>query len=402
MQGQPLLVNNLRTIVRISAWLVAAAWAYKAISASRGLRNVPDLLAPAFDRSPVNSPTITVVVPACNEEASIAACLHSLLEQDYPCLHITAIDDRSTDTTGAVLDALAHAYPRQLTVLHVVSLPLGWLGKTHAMALAARHSEAAGHPDWLLFTDADVVFHPEAIRRSLAQAVAQQADHFITIPTALVRSFGEGVMLGFLQVIGLWATRLWRVGNPRSRDAMGIGAFNLIQTPVYLQLGGFEATPMAVVEDLTLGRRVKQAGLRQRVAFAFGYVNVHWAPGALGIINTMTKNLFAIFHFSAALLLITCIGFTCFCIAPFAALGFTLVRTPALLTSLAIASLFRTSSRYSGIPAWYGPTFPFAAVLFIYSLLRSMTVTLWHRGIRWRGTFYPLAELRKGSLRLSS
>jgi cellulose synthase/poly-beta-1,6-N-acetylglucosamine synthase-like glycosyltransferase len=77
------------------------------------------------------------------------------------------------------------------------------------MALAARHATAIHQPDYLLFTDADVIFHPEAIRRSLAQAVATQADHFVTFPTPLIKTIGEGTLLGYLGVMGLWATRPW-------------------------------------------------------------------------------------------------------------------------------------------------------------------------------------------------
>ena len=177
------------------------------------------------------------------------------------------------------------------------------------MALAARHAIAIHHPDYLLFTDADILFHPEAIRRSLAQAVATQADHFVTFPTPIIKTTGEGMLLGYLQVMGLWATRPWRAADPNAmRDSVGIGAFNLLRTSAYQQLGGFDALRMEILEDLTLARSVKLAGLRQRVAIAPGMVSLHWASGALGIINVMTKNLFAIFQFRISLVLLACIG----------------------------------------------------------------------------------------------
>ena len=145
------------------------------------------------------------------------------------------------------------------------------------MALAARHAIALHHPDYLLFTDADVLFHPDAIRRSLAQAVATHADHFVTFPTPIIKTLGEGMLLGFLQS---WASGppALASSNPKAiRDSVGIGAFNLLRTPAYQQLGGFDALRMEILEDLTLARRVKLAGLRQRVAFAPGMVTLHWA-----------------------------------------------------------------------------------------------------------------------------
>jgi len=266
------------------------------------------------------------------------------------------------------------------------------------MMSAARHAIAIHHPGYLLFTDADVLFRPEAIRLSLAQAVVTQADHFVTLPTPILKTPGEGMLLGYLQVMGLWATRPWRASNPRAlRDSIGIGAFNLLRTPAYQQLGGFDALRMEILEDLTLARRVKLAGLRQRVATAPGLVSLHWASGAMGVINVMTKNLFAVFRFRASLLLLACIWLTLFCIMPVVFLALPETRTPAILTLAAIAALYALSSRHSRIPPWFAALFPISAAFFIYSLLRSMFTTLRDGGVTWRGTFYPLAELRKNS-----
>ncbi len=390
--------HPLQTGLTVLAWLIALAWLSRAIAAARGLPRIPNLLLPRYNLTPTGSPSVTVIVPARNESEAVGACLESLLQQDYPNLRIIAVDDRSTDATGAIMNALATQWPTRLQVLHVTELPAGWLGKTHAMALAARHAIAIHHPGYLLFTDADVLFRSEAIRLSLAQAVATQADHFVTFPTPILKTPGEGMLLGYLQVMGLWATRPWRVSNPRAlRDSIGIGAFNLLRTPAYQQLGGFDALRMEILEDLTLARRVKLAGLRQRVATAPGLVSLHWASGAVGVINVMTKNLFAVFRFRASLLLLACIWLTLFCIMPVVFLALPETRTPAILTLAAIAALYALSSRHSRIPPWFAALFPISAAFFIYSLLRSMFTTLRDGGVTWRGTFYPLAELRKNS-----
>ena len=400
MLSTELVPPHLHLALEVLAWLIAAAWLWKAISSALGFRQIPILSTPAFDLTPPDTPAITVIVPACNEEAAVRDCLQSLLAQDYPNLHILAVNDRSTDATPAILDELSAASPARLAAIHISELPPGWLGKTHAMALAARHAIAIHSSEWLLFTDADILFHPQAIRRSLVAATQAQADHFVTLPTAIIRSASEGMVMGFLQVLGLWATRLWQVSNPKSRDAVGIGAFNLIRTSAYQQLGGFESLRMEILEDLTLARRVKQARLRQRCAFAPNYVRIHWAPGAAGIIRTMTKNLFAIFSFHASLLLLVCLWLTLVCIIPFVAVAWSPTRIPALLVLLSIASMYRTTGRFSGISTANFFAFPIACALFIYSLLRSAVVTLKNGGVEWRGTFYPLTELRVRPSRL--
>jgi glycosyltransferase involved in cell wall biosynthesis len=378
------------------AWLLAVAWTWKAVTAAFGLPRIPNLLDARFDREPAGNPAITVIVPARNEEEALPASLASLIAQDYANLRIIAVDDRSTDASGSIMDGLAERHPDRLRVLHVRELPASWLGKPHAMTIAARDAIAIDHPEYLLFTDADIYFEPQAIRRSLAQAVATSADHFVTFPTPQIKTVGEGILLGYLGVMGLWATRPWKAEDPKAkRDSIGIGAFNLMRTGAYEQLGGFEALRMEILEDLMLARRVKLAGLRQRVAIAPGMVSLYWAAGAMGVVNVMTKNLFAIFRFRIALVLAACVGLALQCLAPFAFLLISQTRVPAVLTLLAIVALYALSARHSRISTRYAFLFPAGAALFLYSLLRSALTTLRAGGVMWRGTFYPLKDLRK-------
>jgi GT2 family glycosyltransferase len=388
------LISLVYIALQLIAWLVALAWLWKAASAALGLPRIPNLLLSEHNIAPAASPSITVIVPARNEAADIAATLHSLLEQDYDNLQIIAVNDRSTDHTGAIIDTIASEHPGRLRALHVTELPPGWLGKTHAMALAARQAPT----DYLLFTDADVLFRSDAIRRALAHAVATSADHLVTIPTTLIRRWDEAAILGFFQIFALWGARPWRVADPNSkRDSLGIGAFNLLSRSAYLQIGGFEALRMEIIEDLALARRIKHAGLVQRVAFGRGLVSLHWASGVRGLVGVMTKNLFSAFRFSIGLALLGCLWLLVFCVAPAAGLFFTPTRIPAILTVAAVIWAYRLMSRHSRISAWNALLCPLGALVFVFSLLRSTLITLKGGGVIWRGTFYPLAELRKNA-----
>jgi glycosyltransferase involved in cell wall biosynthesis len=388
------LSHPLHLATALIAWLVALAWLWKTASAGFGLRSIPNLLLPEHNIAPAGDPSITVIVPARNEAADIAATLNSLVEQDCANLQVIAVDDRSTDQTGAIIDVIAAQHPDRVRALHVTELPPGWLGKTHAMALAARQAPT----DYLLFTDADVVFRSDAIRRAVGHAGAARADHLVIIPTTLIHRWDEAAILGFFQIFALWGARPWRVSNPESkRDALGIGAFNLLSRSAYLQIGGFEALRMEIIEDLALARRIKHAGLAQRVAFGRGLVSLHWASGVHGLVGVMTKNLFSAFRFYVWLALLGCLWLLVFCVAPAAGLFLTLTRFPALLTVAAVVWAYRLMSRHSGISAGYALFFPLGALVFVFTLLRSMLVTLNQGGVVWRGTFYPLAELRKNA-----
>ena len=389
-------MHGLHIFTVVLAWAIAAAWASRLVEAAAGFPKLPHLLSSHFDTIPDNSPRVAVIVPARNEAANIRGCVESLLRQDYAPLRIFAVDDRSTDSTGALLDslALAHAGGR-LAVLHVTELPAGWLGKTHAMAIAAAEAVESYRPDYLLFTDADIDFAPDAIRRSLVAAVRSGADHFITLPTTVAKTAGEAVMLSFLQVIGIWAVRTWRVADPSAkRDAMGVGAFNMVRTEVYRRLGGFEALRMEVLEDLTLGRMVKAGGFGQQVGVAPGLVSLHWAAGMRGIIRGMTKNFFAVFEYRIFPLLLAALAIAVLCMGPAVLLAVPGARLPAFLGWVAAASLYGISGRVSRLPLWCSLFLPVAAALVVYAMVRSSLVTLARGGVTWRDTFYSLEQLR--------
>jgi len=388
------VIHILRLWAQSVAWLVALGWVYKLLSVIRGLPLVPDLCDPQWDRLPDGMPSLTVIVPARQEAADIGATLRSLLAQDYPNLQIIAVDDRSTDETGFIIDRIAQQHPQHIRAIHVTELPAGWLGKTHAMALAARQDES----DWILFIDADILFAPDSLRRALAFAVAAEADHLVTVPTLLIKRWDEGMMLGFFQCIGLWLVRPWRISDPRYRDAIGAGAFNLIRRSAYQQIGGFEALPMIILEDLALGRLVKSSGLRQRIAFAPGLVRVHWASGALGLMHVMVKNLFSGFGFSTPMLLAACLCVTIFCVLPPVGFAFPSLRLPTLIVAAASLALYWFLGRRSLIPTLYALLFPSAAVVFIVAMLQSMRTVRRQGGVTWRGTFYPLKDLKRFTL----
>jgi hypothetical protein len=280
----------------------------------------------------------------------------------------------------------------RLDVIHVTELPEGWLGKTHAMEVGTRGSDS----DYLLFTDADVLFSPSILRRAMAYVEASEADHLVVLPTMQVQSRGEGMVLGFMQMLGMWASRLWRVSDAESqRDFVGVGAFNLVRRAALDQIGGWAPQRMVVLEDVTLGRRMKIAGMRQRIAFAPGLVLVHWAAGALGLMRVMTKNLFSAMNFRPLLLLGMCIWVAVFFLGPLAGLAWWPTLIPSLLILACVGASYRLMGEVSRIDARYGWLYPLGALAFLWALLRSMVVVLAQGGVVWRGTLYPLRELRR-------
>ena len=198
-----------RAAAEYGVWLLTALWMWRTNEAIRHLGDVPDISQPQWDLIPPDdaAPSLTVVVPARNEAENIGATLETLVMQQYSGLRVLAIDDRSTDKTRQIVDEFAERYPERIGAIHIDYLPEGWLGKTFALEVGTRNSAS----EYLLFTDADVLFSPSSLRRAMAFAAMTQADHVVVMPTPQVKGRGEGMMLSFLSVLGVWITRPWRV-----------------------------------------------------------------------------------------------------------------------------------------------------------------------------------------------
>lgn len=384
--------NELRRWIELVAWVIAGVWGVRVTELVKNLPALPDLSQLEWDVAPEGLPRLVVVVPARDEAEHIAATMDALLLSDYRNLLIVSVDDRSTDATGEILDGYAALYADRVKVIHVTELQDGWLGKTFAMQLAVEQTES----EYVLFTDADVLFSPSILRRSLAYAVETGAAHLVVMPTMEVRSRSEGIVLGFVQMLGVWVIRPWRAANPEAkRDSLGMGAFNMVRRDALMEIGGLEPQRLVVLEDITLGRRFKAAGLPQRVVLAPLLVLVHWAKGARGLMRVMTKNIFSGVNFNPLLMLGACLWIVVFCLAPIAGLAWRTTTIPCLLVMCAITMAYRTTGQVSRIDARYGWLYPLGALAFIYAMLRSMVVVLWQGGVRWRGTHYPLRELRR-------
>jgi glycosyltransferase involved in cell wall biosynthesis len=345
-------------------------------------------------------PPLTIVVPARNEEAEIEEALRSLLALDYPQFEVVAIDDRSTDQTGAIMDRLAAepAAQGRLRVVHVQELPAGWLGKLHAMWLGSMRSDARqGSSEWLLFTDADCVFQPESVRRAIHYAIQNRVDHLVLFPTGHMKTLGERMLISFPQVMASFAMRPWKVRDPKARDHIGVGAFNLIRRSAYETIGTYEKLRLEVVDDVKLGESIKQAGLRQDVVCGPGMVTLRWAVGAAGIISTLEKNLFAFLRFRLSLVLAVCAATFFLCVWPFAglALAHGWARVPFAVAVAMIALAYTLTARYAAGSGWLFLTCPFSGLLFIAAVLRSAYRALRDGAVTWRGTKYSLAELKR-------
>lgn len=385
--------------MHLAGWIVgvalAAVWVRRLADSALGMPRVAEISKAEWNRYPKLASRVTIVVPARNEGLHLEPALRSLLALEYPDYEIIAVNDRSSDATGEIMERVAAEAGGRVQVMHVRELPPGWMGKTHAMWSAAQR--AAG--EWILFTDADVVFRQDALRRTIAYAESERADHLVLFPTHVLGTFGERMMIAFFQALFIFGHRPWKVADPKTRDHMGIGAFNLVRRSVYQAVGTYQALRLQVLDDMKLGELVKGSGYRQRNVFGRDLLRLRWASGARGVVDNLSKNFFALMHFRWKRAVAATLALLALNLGPFLGLVLAtgLERLPYALGVLVIFCVYLGMSWYSDVPAWYFIFHPVGTVLFAYILLRSMFLTFRHGGVVWRGTKYPLEELKSGS-----
>ncbi len=390
----------MQLVVSFLGGLLAVGWSGIAadyFSGARCARSLDHVPPPGEGEE---APPLSVVVAACNEAEKLPRAFRSLLTQDYPGpFEIVAVDDRSTDGTGEMLDFLAREAPanKRVTVLHLESLPPGWLGKTHALWQGAHR--AGGR--WILFTDADVLFSPDCLSRAALYAERERLDHLVSFFRLELRGFWEnafGLCFGLLFFLRF---RPWHVRNPARPNYLGVGGFNLVRREAYDAIGTHRALALEVADDMMLGKRLKDAGFRADVVGAADHITVRWQEGLGGLMGGLLKNAYAGLDYSPlkvassiGLLLLTMFW-------PLAGLfvargGRARAGYGWALTNLLAVGAYH--ARGGRIPPAYALTLPVSTLLLIGVILRSAYLTERNGGITWRGTFYPLSALRARAL----
>jgi cellulose synthase/poly-beta-1,6-N-acetylglucosamine synthase-like glycosyltransferase len=356
---------------------------------TRQLVNLKDVL-------PLQSavaPSVSLIIPACNEGQTLRPALESALALAYPNLEIMVVNDRSTDDTGTVLAELKKAHPA-LQILTISDLPGGWLGKSHALHVAGMQARG----EYLLFTDADILLEKSTLARAMSCMLVNGLDHLSLIfknisPGGLLNTAIMEGMLGLLLLFKPWKAR-----NPNSRHYMGVGAFNLVRTEAYRNTGGHRKIAMHPIDDIMLGKIIKQQGGKQDCLIGYDFVQVKWYASVRELVRGAMKNLFALYRFRISNVFFALMIPVCFQILPFWALFFTTGATFGLFAGTLVIRLLSLARGLSviGFPPRQAVWSFVTPYLSVFVSMKAAITTLRNGGITWRGTHYPLDELKKG------
>jgi glycosyltransferase involved in cell wall biosynthesis len=345
-----------------------------------------------------NAEKVSIVIAGRNEEKVIERCLHSLEKIAYPNIEFIIINDRSTDSTGEILDAIAKTDQR-IKPLHITSLPNGWLGKVNALNIGVQHATGK----WLLFSDADIHFEPDVITSAISYTQENTLDHLALLPDDRSQHEKFLVPLFVFAFGGLFIQRIKakEIGKAGSKSFVGVGAFNLVRRSAFERTPGFEWLKMEVIDDGGVGLMIHNIGGKSALLDSNGLLSFEWYPTLREAIRGLEKNAFAGFanySFSKATVMVLSMWLTIF--FPIAA---GLVTNDILLVALTLffyclLPAVSTVVMRSGvkIKPLIAASLPLGYFFISLGVLNSTFKAIRNSGLRWRDTFYSLDTLRKG------
>ena len=347
-------------------------------------------------RLPPDPPLVSIVIPARNEEQNIGRCLQSLREQEYTNFEVIVLNDRSTDGTAAVVDAIAAQDPR-IRRVEGEKLKPGWLGKSHAIHQGVRHARG----DWLLFVDADTWHHPRSLAGCMERVLGEGVDMLSLYPHFECKSFWEKVLQPAVGRMILIAAPMVFVNSPYRIFriwAMAIGHFILIRRSVYEAVGGHEGIRGRVAEDVDLAKVVKWSGYNLRFLYGFDILSTRMYQTFTEIWRGWSRSFFPAMGNHAGfvlpqVVLVFLFGTAPYLILPFAALALLLgCQSPAAETlfqlglvqyGILFLSTYLVRAKLNEYPELFY-TCPVGGLTVQWMMIHSLFTYAFRREIRWK------------------
>jgi hypothetical protein len=376
-------------------WIIAVGsacwWLWQAWGMVRILRSVPTLEPSGAGEL---DEVVSIICPARDEADEIEAAMRTRLSDPSPQLEFIAVDDRSTDGTGEILDRLAKDEPR-LQVVHLTECPDGWLGKVHAQQRGIDVSTG----EWLLFSDGDTHVEPGMMAAAIAHAEHEGADLLAVLPRIVGGPWMLRVGLVTLMRMLLGALRLWDANRDDRERVMGVGAFNLVRREALERAGGMGELRMEIADDAGLAHIVAQAGGRVRLASSSSGVWIRWYRTTGDLMRGTEKGcakagsrakLFYGLSLMPVLLTLEVSPFVLWAWWP---------ASPAIIAAaaavIAVATCQVSAWRFA-LPRGWALLVPVSTIITAVLLTRAMSLAIIRGGIRWKGDAHSLAEARAG------
>jgi cellulose synthase/poly-beta-1,6-N-acetylglucosamine synthase-like glycosyltransferase len=392
-------------IYMVSAILIGicGAWIYLIKSMIETFTLTPYL--DKFENTNNQTPKVSIILPARNEEKYLANCLESLIDQDYQNYEIIVIDDSSEDSTGKIIEKFSKENSK---IIHVSakSKPEGWMGKN--WACMEGYKQATG--ELLLFTDADTKHSRKVISLSVSHLLSLQLDALSAIPRLLTFDFLTKISLPMISTFLHTRFSAINVNNPKKKAAYFFGSFFIITKKTYEQVGMHEGVKHEIIEDGALGKKVKEEGHKMRIVRGDNLIEAVWARDASTLWHALKRLMIPLYLQSEkiaigsflAVLFLLFIPFPVFAIMNFISIEST--STKILYVSAAIASTLiytgavievKMGLKLKLIHAAFAPL---GGLIVTLGFLTGLIQAKGSSSVSWRGRSYSMKDHTQSSL----
>ncbi|MBC7997709.1 MAG: glycosyltransferase [Leptolyngbya sp.] len=347
-----------------------------------------------------NLPSVSVIIPVRNEEGKVRRCLESIAKQDYPNFEVIVIDDKSTDSSGAIIAEVAAANQNFKIVNGRESRP-GWLGKCNALD----HGYPSANGDWLIFTDADTYHHSNSIRDAISAAIEYKVDLISFMPVQELYSLGERVVMPALLSSFLVGDPNNSINDPSSPRAYAYGQYIGVKKTAYDSFGGHASVKDQILDDISIGKVAKSKGFAVtacdgrplytvRMYTSFPELWQGWTKNAFALINCDIKSLIAVIlllHICAVVPILSLIliltNLTYVSQITSVPLSLSLVAAQFILVAV---WYFKGALFYKGLKFYDLLLLPAGAVLVSALYLNSAYCFLTGRQVKWKDRDYSV------------
>lgn len=336
-------------------------------------------------------PSLSVIIPARNEELNIRRCLESLAKVEYPNMEIIVVDDNSTDRTWEIITERAKDDNR-IKAIKAGKLPQGWLGKLNALHRGI--SQATG--EWLLMLDADVNLNNKAPEAAISYCLKNELDMISILLNPSLNDFWARTIMTIVFGSSSLALLLRKSNNPSKEFALASGGFILIKTSSYKAIGGYEAIKGFRTDDVKLAKLAKANGLKYRFLISQGIGSQFWYSKFLQTWRGWSRSIFAGMEFALGEAVQSIIRLFIANVLPSIILIYQLIKLfsggnywllmllIALAQTLVLLTYWFYSNNKLGIKAWYSLFYPLGAFVFICIIINSIFQRVFGKAVIWR------------------
>jgi glycosyltransferase involved in cell wall biosynthesis len=375
---------------------ICFAWIALIKSMADSFRHTPIL--DRFDAKPHQTPKVSIILPARNEEGFIGKCLESLILQDYANYEIIAIDDSSEDSTGKIIADYARKDPR---VVHVAAgpKPEGWMGKN--WACMEGYKRASGQ--LLLFTDADTKFAKNVVSLAVSHLESLSLDALTVIPRMICLDVWTKITLPVISTFLHTRFSAIRVNDPTKKTGYFFGSFFIIRKSTYDSVGTHEGVKHEIIEDGALGKKVKEGGFRMKMVRGDHLIEAVWARDWSTLWNALKRLMIPLYlqnckiaigiFFAVLFLLFMPYVFLAYSI-PFAtsSASFSAVVASSAVSSALLFSACIIDAKVLQIRMIHAICAPLGSLIVVGGFLTGLIQAKRSSAVSWRGRTYSMKD----------